>query len=199
MKRSNILMAGLVAVLIAGLIAAPALARWGDAGAQRGQRGAGFGRGMGRHFGPEFTSEQIESIEEIHEKYRDEQVELRNSLKAGALELQEIFGSGDPDFAAVERKIEDMSKLRVELMKMRIRIHKEIRPLLSEDQQLLFDKAFARAVGRFGGAGHGGSWSGDRPRGRRPMRGHKPGMHGMGMGGGDWQCFPWAEDVGAEG
>jgi Spy/CpxP family protein refolding chaperone len=199
MKRSNILTAGMVALLVAGLVAAPAAARWGDPGEHGGHGRAGCGQRMGHHFGPEFTSEQMESIEKIHEKYRDAQVELRNSLKASALELREIFESGDPDFGAVERKLEEMADVRLELMKTRIQIHKEVRPLLSEDQQVLFDKKFARAIGRIGGAGCHGHGSGDGPMGPCPMRGQRPGMRGMRMGDGGGEGFPWAEDIGAEG
>jgi len=196
-----------IAVLsLAGLalVVTPAIAQrmgGGDEGPQRMARRMG-GRGMG----PEFTSEQIEKIEQIHEKYRDDQVELRNSLKVKAVELQDIFEAGDPDFDAVEDAMVEMSELRTEMMKIRIQIHREIRPLLDEDQQVLFDKHFAAMIGHRaqmdGGRGmgrmdHRGFRHGARGQGARSGagRGTGPGMHGPRTGDMSGPFCPWTEET----
>jgi len=158
----------------------------------------------GRGMGPEFTTEQIEKIQKIHESHRDEQAEIRNSLKVKAIELQEIFEAGDPDFDAVEDAMVEMSEMRTELLKIRITIHKEIRPLLDEDQKVLFDKGFTAMVGRHARMGDGarmgrmgqrGSRRGSPGKGGGPGAGQGAGLGMGGMGAGDMSgpFCPWTE------
>ncbi len=146
MNRSKFLIVVVVALAVAGVLVTPALA-------QRMGHGSG-GHGACRGFGPIFTAEQQEQIDQIREKYDEQRVELTNRLKVLGLEMGELLESEEPDFKAIEDKMEEASGVRLELAKLRLRIHEEIRPLLTEDQRVLFDRGLARALGR-AGAGHG--------------------------------------------
>lgn len=181
MKRSKVILGVLIAVFAVALVAAPALAR--REGTRRAQPRGGMM--------PQFTQEQQEQIEAIHEKYSDERAELTNRAKVLRLELAELVGDGEPDFDGIEGKLEEIARVRVDLMKLRLRIHKEIRPLLDEDQRKLFDRGLARLAGSGRGDGQRGmmgrgAGGGMIPRGGRcPMMGRGPmgGGPGAGMGG----------------
>ena len=176
-----------VVLALAGvaLIALPAAALRGRAG------GMGTGKGMG--MGPTFTDEQMEKIEKIHDRYNDERAELTNRLKVIMLEAHEAVAEDAPDFDAIERRIDEMFEVKGELAKLRLRIHKEIRPLLDDDQKVLFDHGLGRMLhgGMAGGrAGHPGMMG--RGGMRDGMRGGmRDGMR-VGMGGGaGYQMMPW--------
>jgi len=180
MRRSKVILAVLIALFAVSVVAVPALAR------REGGRRAHARGGMM----PQFTAEQQERIKAIHEKYNDERAELTNRAKVLRLELGEMVGNGDPDFDGIEDKLEEISRVRLDLTKLRLRIHKEIRPLLDEDQRTLFDHGLARLVGRGGRGGQCGTTGrgpgrGMHPRvGMCPMTGDGPmgGRPGMGMG-----------------
>jgi Spy/CpxP family protein refolding chaperone len=192
MKRSKVILIALIALVAVAAVVTPAVARRGE-----GRRAHPRGGLM-----PELTAEQQERIKAIHEKYDDERAELANRAKVLRLELGEVVEDGEPDFDAIEEKLEEIAEVRLGLTKLRLRIHKEVRPLLDEDQRTLFDRGLARLVGRGGRDGHCGMMGrgagrgmhqrggtcpmmGDGPMGRRP---------GMGMGRGPMGWDP-PEDV----
>ena len=75
------------------------------------------------------------------------------------LEGQELMEADTPDFDAMESRIEKVAEVKVELAKLRLSIHKEIRPLLDDDQKVLFDRGLGRMLlGGMAGdrAGHPG-------------------------------------------
>jgi Spy/CpxP family protein refolding chaperone len=182
MKRSKVILVALITLVAAAVAVAPALAR------RSGNRAAHPRGGLM----PELTAEQKEQIEEIHEKYSDERAELTNRAEVLALELGDLVGDGEPDFNGIEDKLEEISRVRLDLMKLRLRIHREIRPLLDEDQKMLFDRGLARLVerraagGRRGMMGRGGRWGQRAMGGRQSMMGHGPmgGHFGTGRGSG---------------
>jgi Spy/CpxP family protein refolding chaperone len=196
MKRTRLIITAVVVLAVSAAIAAPAIA-------QKAVPQAPMTRGMGRRacggFGPQFTLEQQEQIEKIHQKHNDERTELTNRLKVMALEMKDIVGSDKPDFKAIEKKMEDMAAVRLDLAKLRLRIHQDIRPLLDDDQRVLFDRNLGRHMGRGGmsclGAGPMGGRGDKRDHGRMHGRmsrecrmscmagpGHRPMRGGMGMG-----------------
>ncbi len=169
----------LKSVLALALVAAVAM----PAAAQ--MRGSGWaGRGMGRGgcMGPQFTADQQEQIQKIHEKYDAQRVELANRLGVLRGEMQDLVAAeGEPDFKAIEKKMEDMSDVRLQLSKLRLRIHQDIRPLLTDDQKKLFDSGlgFGMMRGMRGGFGGPGQMRHDA-MGGRGTRGR--GMTGRGRG-----------------
>ncbi len=196
-----------LALVAVALIAVPTMARMG--------RGGGGRPGMGRGMGPMFTAEQQEQMEKIHDKYSDQRAELTNRLKVIMLEARDVDTAAAPDYKAIEKNIEEVSAIRVKLAKLNLQIHKEIRPLLDDDQKVLFDRGLGGMLhGGMGGSGHpgmtgrrggmdcmmgrGGAMGGPGAMGGRGAMGC--GMRGAGMGRGvdGGQMAPWcpfAEDA----
>ncbi|MEA3408945.1 MAG: periplasmic heavy metal sensor [Candidatus Eisenbacteria bacterium] len=201
-SKRRITTIAVLALVGVALIALPAGAFRGRAG------GMAMGKAPGMGMGPAFTDEQQEKIEKIHDNYNDERAELTNRLKVLMLEGQELMEADTPDFDAMESRIEEVAEVKVELAKLRLSIHKEIRPLLDDDQKVLFDRGLGRML-------HGGM-AGDRTchpgmMGRSGMRGPSGGHPGMmmgrgGMGGGmpgragtdgrtGYRMMMWSPDV----
>jgi len=193
-SKKRVITVAVLALAGVALIALPAAALRGRAGG-----GMGMAKGMGMAMGPAFTDEQMEKMEKIHDKYDDERVELSNRLKVIMLEAHDVVAGETPDFNAIERRIEEAAEVKVKLAKLRLKMHKEIRPLLDDDQKVLFDRGLGRML-------HGGMGGHPGMRGgmRGGMDGH-PGMMGrggvrggmgggmpgrVGMGGGN-QMMPW--------
>jgi Spy/CpxP family protein refolding chaperone len=174
--RSRKRVTTIVVLALAGvaLIALPAAALRGRGCGMGGGMGAGKGMGMG----PTFTDEQLEQMEKIHDRYGDERAELTNRLKVIMLEAHDVVAGETPDFNAIERRIEEVAEVKVKLAKLRLKMHKEIRPLLDDDQKVLFDRGLGRMLhGGMGGpgAGHPGMM------GHGGMRGGMRGGMGAGM------------------
>lgn len=214
-NKRKLITAVVLALVAVALIAVPALAMRGRAG--------GGQRGMGRGMGPMFTAEQLGQIEKINGKYSDQLAELTNRLKVIKLEARDVKDGAAPDYKAIEKNIEEVSAIHVKLAKLRLQIHKEIRPLLDDDQKVLFDRGLGRVLhggmggdpgmmGRSGGMGcmmgRGGAMGGCGAMGScgamggRGAMGGPGGMHGHGamggpgMGGASGQMAPWCPFAG---
>ena len=203
-SKKRVITVVILALAGVALLALPAAAFRGHAG------GMGMGKGMG--MGPSFTDEQMEKMEKIHERYNDERAELTNRLKVIMLEARDAVTEDTPDFDAIERRIDEMVEVKGDLAKLRLRIHKEIRPLLDDDQKVLFDRGLGRMLHGGMGGGMGGGPAGhpgmmgrggmrDGMRGGMGARGGMRGGMGGGMGGGmpgrvgiggaGYQMMPW--------
>jgi Spy/CpxP family protein refolding chaperone len=175
MKKRTLVLASLVLLAGALMIATPAIA-------QRGQGMAGRAMGRGGWFGFGLTSDQQEQVQKIQDKYNDNRVNLENRLKALRVEMGDLLKADTPDFGAIEKKLTEISGVRLDLAKLRLRIHQDIRPLLNDDQKVLFDRGLGRRVGRGGRFGGqcvqpGAGWMMGGRRGSREMG---PGMHHRG-------------------
>lgn len=191
-----------MALVLVAAVAMPAAARGGAS-----PRGRGMGRG-GSCMGPQFTTEQQDQIKKIHDKYDAKRVELSNRLDVLQVEMQDLVAAkGEPDFKAIEKKMEDISAVRLDLSKLRLRIHQDVRPLLTDDQKTLFDSRLGLGMmhgmrGGFGGPGHmrnggmragrmGGAMMGQVPGGMGgcAMMGQAPGGMNGGMNPGPYCRF----------
>ena len=174
MKSKKRFAAVLVLVLMGvALLSVPAGARMG-----RAARGA---RGVGRGMGPAFTEEQQEQIEKIHDSYADERAELTNRLKVIMVEAHDVDSDDAPDYKAIERNIEEAAEVRVKLAKLRLQVHKEIRPLLDDDQKVLFDRGLATKLHSSGGPGSPGMMGRRGGMGRGGAMGRDGAMRGSGV------------------
>ncbi|MFH1689468.1 MAG: hypothetical protein ABIE42_04435 [Candidatus Eisenbacteria bacterium] len=197
-KKRKLITIVVLALVAVALIAVPAVA-------MRGRAGGGH-RGMGRGMGPAFTAEQQEQIEKIQDNYNDDRAELTNRLKVIMLEARDVEDDAAPDYGAIENTIEEVSAIKVKLAKLRLQIHKEIRPLLDDDQKVLFDRGLGGLLhggmggqghpgmmGRRGGMGGGGMMGrGGAKGGPGSAMGARSAMGGPGMGGGTpGQMTPW--------
>ncbi len=192
MRRTKFVIMGVLAVALVAAVAMPAAARMGGAGR------SGRGMGPGAFMGPQFTEEQQQQIQKIQDKYDAKRVELSNRLGVLRTEMKDLLSAdGEPDFKAIEKKMEDMSAVRLELSKLRLRIHQDIRPLLTDDQKKLFDRGLGFRMMRDMADGRGlmrGGAMGGRgmPCGKMMGQGMGVGMPGgrMGQGRGVGMCAP---------
>jgi len=184
MRRTKLITIVVIAALALALVATNALA-------QRGGRGAGVrGERIERivEARPVFTDEQKEEIKAIHERYEEERVELSNRIRVLRMEMNDLLGADEPDFDDIEDKLEAVHAVRLEQAKLRLRIHQDVRPLLSDDQRALFDRGFGRmGLGMMRGDGPGMMDCGGRPgMGQGMCHGRGTGSHpmrgGRGMG-----------------
>jgi len=145
MKKRKLLLTVLIATALAATLATPALARRCQKMEARPHAGRIHARMTER--GPALTAEQREQIKEIRGRHDEERVELMNRARVLEGEMLEIVHAGDPDFDAIEHKMEEIAEIRLELAKLRLRVHKEIRPLLDDDQRILFDRRIGAVLG----------------------------------------------------
>lgn len=132
--------------------------------------GHGMGKGMLQCRGPVFTEEQREQIKKISDGFEDERVELQNRARVLHMELCDSISEDEPDFRAIESRIEDAAEVRVAMMKMRLHQHVEIRKILTPDQRVLFDRGLRARMGSMRGEGRG--WGPSISSGPHRMRGH---------------------------
>lgn len=206
MNRTRLITIAAVILLVSAAVATPAIAQ------TKAPMTPGMGR-AGRGLGPQFTIEQQEQIQKIHERYNDERAELSNRLKVIELEMKDIIASDSPDFKAIEKKMEEVAAVRLDLAKLRLKIHQDIRPLLDDDQKVLFDRNFGRHLGRgafdcmgagpMGARGGRDGWDrmGRHARGGRSVCGGMGTGMGMGMGTGpraEAGTCPWLSGVDEE-
>ncbi len=190
MSRKTIIIGSIAALAALSLLSVAAVARPGGGPSTR--RGGGMGMSSCRMDGgmrPSFTSEQREQMDEIRDGFEDERVELQNKIKVLHLEMKDLVASDNPDFGKLEGMIDDLSKLKADMMKLRLRQHRAMRDILDEDQRVLFDRGIGRMLGhggRGGMASPGRSGMGAGPgrgmRGCRVSDGSGPGGMRMGMG-----------------
>ncbi len=155
MSRKKGLIVVMLALAMAAMAAVPATA---GRGFQSGAMGGGMrgGPAMGPGAMPAFTEAQQEKMQEIRSGFDEQRVELSNRIKVMHLEMRELITGDEPDFGKLERMIDDISKERAEMMKLRIRQHVAVRKILTDDQKLLFDKGFGMQMGHGGMGGRGG-------------------------------------------
>ena len=172
-KKRKLTQVAVLALAGLTLMAAPAAAMRGRAG--------GGQRGMGRGMGPSFTEAQQEQIKKIHAKYSDERAELTNRLKVIMVEAHDVDSDAAPDYKAIERNIEEAAEVRVKLAKLRLQVHKEIRPMLDDDQKVLFDRGLATKLHSSGGPGSPGMMGRRGGMGRGGAMGRDGAMRGSGV------------------
>jgi Spy/CpxP family protein refolding chaperone len=107
----------------------------------------GFGRGMGMGHGLpgpgmllqvadeiSLTEAQKEKLEQMMVDFSLEKVDLRAELEKAQIKLQALMRDDKARETEVNAAIDDATRLKGELQKMRYRHHKEIRSLLTDKQ-----------------------------------------------------------------
>lgn len=125
-RLSVIFGTGLLLCLLA-VCAAPATGwcGWGREATGRFYRGL---RGL------ELTPEQEEQILTIRQEFERDSLELRQKLRRAKLELEELWAAKSPDEAAMNRKLAEITPLKIELRKMALEAERKIRSVLTREQ-----------------------------------------------------------------
>ncbi|MEH0153802.1 Spy/CpxP family protein refolding chaperone [Limibacter armeniacum] len=115
------------------------------------------GRHRGSHHGnrgehkmriPGLTDEQHEKIKAIHVKYGKEMLPIRNEIKEQKAKLNSLQTAENVDMKAINKTIDNISKLKGDLMKQRAASHQEVRALLNDEQRLFLDTYHGEGHGR---------------------------------------------------
>ena len=152
------MLALLTVLLLSGLTASDTLA----------QRGAGKGKAKGWNKQdrgicmqmPDLSEEQMDKISGLRTSFMKETLEVRNEIAVKKAELKALSAGDDVDLKKVNSKIDEIAELRADMMKKHAAHRQDIRALLNEEQQVLFDQhgpGFGRGMdkGRMHRSGRG--------------------------------------------
>lgn len=127
------------------------------------------GAGM---YGLDLTDDQMDKIQDLRLEFQKDMLSLSHRLQTLYLELETMERKGE-DRSKIDVRIKDLEKLESDMERIYVEHQKQIRSLLSEKQQTLFDE--------FGGLGLGPAMG----MGMGVMRGYAGGMaRGLRNGGG---------------
>lgn len=151
MKRKNLV--PVLAILIGALVIALPLFACG----RNDDEYCGKGRGqMGLTGGlyniPNLTSEQTSKIQKLQLNFQKEMLKSRTNLQTKQLELQTLLDE-NAEQKKIDAKIDEIAKIRAELMKKGISHRGEVRKILTDEQKAYFDL-------RSFGSGYGNGWRG---------------------------------------
>ena len=135
------------------------------------------GRGYGRGLGPgsdqrqgagmglyanllDLTEEQQASVADLRTTHLKEMMDLRNKLREKRARLQTLTTGDNYDKNAVESVIDEMGEIHTQLLKERTSHRQDVRNLLTEEQQVLFDARKGRRMGPGMGHRRGGRGAG---------------------------------------
>jgi Spy/CpxP family protein refolding chaperone len=90
-------------------------------------------------FESNLSDEQSEAIEKIHVKTKADIQPLMADIEIKQAELNKLRTSDKPDLKAINKKVDEISILRVQKEKIRMSAEQEIRLLLNDEQRVEFD------------------------------------------------------------
>lgn len=146
--------------------------------AQRPEGGKGPGQGPGPGNGdclagiPGITVEQRTAIDQLRVKQLRKSELIRAEIGEKQARLNTLKLAEKEDVKAIDGTIDDISKLRGDLMKQREAHKREIKALLNDEQKVYFDSGYGKGHGKGNGQGDG----------------YHHGKHGRGMGYGQGDC-----------
>ncbi len=108
------------------------------------QPGHEFHKGMG----VKFTDEQKAKMKEIHLASYKEMNALKNQMGELRAKQHTLTTSDKPDMASINANIDEMTKVRNKMMKIRAADHQKIRALLTDEQKMMFDSKMMHRGGK---------------------------------------------------
>jgi Spy/CpxP family protein refolding chaperone len=91
------------------------------------------------------TDEQKKDVKKIDVDMAKQVVDQRANLATARIDLRQLFQADNPDKAAIEKKINEMADIGVQLQMVKINSWFAINKLLTPDQQKAWKKALANA------------------------------------------------------
>lgn len=130
-------------------------------------RGPAMGRGNNPAYGepysnyapqPNLTEEQSAGMDQVHNKFYDETVQIRNELGSKSLELNNLLRASNPDVTKLKVLQKEVSDLRAKLSEKRLEFDLEARKIVPEGYQ--YGMGYGRGHSPFmqGRTGHGMGW-----------------------------------------
>jgi len=106
----------------------------------------------------DLTEEQSGEIEKIHLNNQKEILPAINKIDEKQAQLNSNI-SGNQDLKKIDQLIDEIGALRVTIQKQHVRMHFEIRELLTDEQQIKYDSFSGRAVSGRGNHSGGYGWN----------------------------------------
>lgn len=140
--------------------------------AQPGNRG-GCNKGNGPDI-PGLTEEQKQEMKNLRIEHQKEMLPLRNQLGELHAKLRTLSTGDDVNMKEVNKQLEAISSVKLQMAKKRAAHRQGIRKILNEEQRVFFDSHYGKgfhgkkgkhAKGSKGGCGGGGGCAGKK-RGR---------------------------------
>jgi len=178
MKRLLIVVAVMALVATAGLAMAQGWGRGPGMGYGPGTKGYGPGGPYGWGPGANLTTEQVQKMNALQEKFFKETASLRNDLVTKRLELRTLWSQTNPDQEKILAKQKEINALRAQLQEKSTQKRLEARQILTPEQR-------EQMGSYYGGRGFGPKF-GHRGFGPGSMMGYGYG-HGQGYG----ACSRW--------
>lgn len=125
---------------------------------------------------PNLTEDQKTKIGELRTKHMKEVQQLKNQVAENRAHYKTLMTADKPDMDAINKNIDELSKMRGEMMKKNAAHQQSIRALLNDEQRLFFDahRGGKRMRGMGMGPGNGMGRDGMNGKGRG-YRGNGPG------------------------
>jgi len=139
MARKKILVLGVVVILSLSVIGFVFAGPWGP-GHRSGFKGStGWMRGnygmsgpYCSYYGANLTQEQLQKINELHTKFYNETLPLREKIQQKRLELRGLYLQTNPDQAKINKAINELNSLKTEFQKKRAQLVIEIKKIAPE-------------------------------------------------------------------
>jgi len=148
MKRK--ILVPVFAILIGALVIALPLYACGRNDDEHCGKGRGYMERTGGLYNiPNLTSEQTSKILKLQLNLQKEMLKSRTNLQTKQLELQTILNDNAEE-KKIDAKIDEIAKIRTELMKKGISHRGEVRKILTDEQKAYFD---LRGMGQGKGCG----------------------------------------------
>ncbi len=100
----------------------------------------GMERGMHHNCIPGLSDEQKEKIDELRTPHMKNMQELRADMKVYKAELGKLMQAEKADQKAINNKIDEISKIKSDMMKERAKHKQDVRSLLTDEQKIHFDR-----------------------------------------------------------
>ncbi len=94
------------------------------------------------------TDEQVKRLKDIRDAFSKKAVKKRADMKARGIDLRRALDADKVDLADVEKKIREISKMRVDLRVARLKAIQEGKAVLNDDQQKQLSKIARKRGGR---------------------------------------------------
>lgn len=102
------------------------------------------------------TDEQKEAFKQNRLAMQKQLLPIQNELGEAEAHQKTLMTAEKPDLAAINKNIEKIGSLKVEMAKIRAKNHLAMRALLTEEQRVKFDMFKGHMRGGDGMKGHGG-------------------------------------------
>jgi len=132
-------------------------------------QGPGQGKGKGMKKGgpamhmkqmiPDLTEDQMTKIKSLRLETMKETTPLKAQMKEKKAHLNTLAIAEKADMKAIEKTIDEMGAIRVQMMKAHAKMRQGVRAILTDDQRVIFDSKAGKMMSH-GKKGHHGPKSG---------------------------------------